>query len=91
MVEELAKLDGNRSKEDLCNEAMACKQIYELEFLNMEHDDIINKKKPQNNARKVVSKKGSVSTDGPSYDSDATIEMTEEEIDQAYNTVACSL
>ncbi|KAI3455390.1 hypothetical protein Pfo_012053 [Paulownia fortunei] len=97
VVEELAQFDGNRdamalpSKEDLCREVMACKQIYELEFLNMEHDDIVNKKRPQSRGSKKVNKKESVARDDPSYDSDATIEMTEEEIDQAYKTIACSL
>lgn len=68
---------------------MACKQIYELEFLNMENDDDI--KKPQNHGINKGSKKENTDGAGPSYDSDATIEMTEDEIDQAYNTVACSL
>ncbi|PIN03303.1 hypothetical protein CDL12_24172 [Handroanthus impetiginosus] len=96
VVEELAQFDGNGtaspSKEDLCKEAMACKQMYELEFLNMEHDDDIeNKQTSQSCGSKKVNKKKDVAGDDPSYDSDATIEMTEEEIDQAYNTIACSL
>ncbi|KAL8458143.1 hypothetical protein ACS0TY_035032 [Phlomoides rotata] len=96
VVEQLVQSDGNNSpsKEDRCREAMACKQIYELEFLNMEHDDydIVNKtKKPQIHGIKKGSKKKNADGDDPSYDSDATIEMTEDEIDQAYNTIACSL
>lgn len=70
---------------------MAYKQIYELEFLNMEHDDIVNEKKPQIHGSKKRNKKENAARDDPSDDSDATIEMTEEEIDQAYNTIACSL
>ncbi|KAK6148907.1 hypothetical protein DH2020_016432 [Rehmannia glutinosa] len=98
VVEELAQFDRNRddtdlpSKEDLCREAMACKQIYELEFLNTEHEDIVvNKKRPETHGSKKVNKKENVAKDDPSYDSDATIEMTEDEIDQAYNTIARSL
>ncbi|KAK6124902.1 hypothetical protein DH2020_041363 [Rehmannia glutinosa] len=98
VVEELAQFDRNRddtalpSKEDLCREAMACKQIYELEFLNMEHEDIVaSKKRPETHGSKKVNKKENVAKDDPCYDSDATIEMTEDEINQAYNTVARSL
>lgn len=95
VVEQLVQSDGDNScsKEDRCRDAMACKQIYELEFLNMEHDDDDNvnkKKKPQIHGIKKGSKKENAGDD-PFYDSDATIEMTEDEIDQAYNTIACSL
>ncbi|KAL6559857.1 hypothetical protein OROGR_004974 [Orobanche gracilis] len=96
-VEELAQFvrgkDGTDMK-DLCREAMACKQIYELEFLNLEHEDIaVDKKRPQaqSHGSKKVNKRENVAGDDTSYDSDATIEMTEEEIDQAYNNVVCSL
>lgn len=92
VVEQLAQFDGNTSpsKEDLCREVMACKQIYELEFLNMEHDDIPNEKKPQNHGSRKGKEKDKAAGNDP-YDSDATIEMTEDEIDQAYNTITCSL
>ncbi|KAL6568105.1 hypothetical protein OROHE_003789 [Orobanche hederae] len=94
-VEELAQFvrgkDGTDMK-DLCREAMACKQIYELEFLNLEHEDIAaDNKRPQSHGSKKVNKRENVARDDTSYDSDATIEMTEEEIDQAYNNVVCSL
>lgn len=84
MVEQLAQFDGNTSpsKEDLCREVMACKQIYELEFLNMEHNDTPNKTKPQNHGGKKGRKNDKASRNDP-YDSDATIEMTEDETDQA--------
>ncbi|EPS66171.1 hypothetical protein M569_08608, partial [Genlisea aurea] len=43
VVEELVKLEEDgmdwKRKEGLCREAMGCKQIYELEFLNAEHGD----------------------------------------------------
>lgn len=69
---------------------MACKQIYELEFLNMEHVEIPNKKKPQNHGTKKGGKNDKTPVNDP-YDSDATLEMTEEEIDHAYNSIASSL
>ncbi|KAK4395272.1 DNA-repair protein XRCC1 [Sesamum angolense] len=94
VVEQLAQLDGTAlpGKDDLCKEAMVCKQIYELEFLNLEHVDIVDNKRPQTHrSKKVGNTKENDAGDGTSYDSDATVEMTEEEIDQAYNTIACSL
>ncbi|KAL0319206.1 UNVERIFIED_CONTAM: DNA-repair protein XRCC1 [Sesamum angustifolium] len=94
VVEQLAQLDGTAlpSKDDLCKEAMVCKQIYELEFLNLEHVDIVDNERPQTHrSKKVGNTKENVAGDDTSYDSDATVEMTEEEINQAYNTIACSL
>ncbi|KAK4481912.1 hypothetical protein RD792_012825 [Penstemon davidsonii] len=92
IIEELVQFDGNSTKEDLCREAMVCKQIYELEFLNVEHDEFLDKKKaPSYGSKKAGTREKNVATDDTSYDSDATIEMTEEEIDQAYNTVSSSL
>ncbi|KAL3840919.1 hypothetical protein ACJIZ3_025510 [Penstemon smallii] len=92
IIEELVQFDGNSTKEDLCKEAMVCKQIYELEFLNVEHDEFLDKKKaPSYGSKKAGTREKNVATDDTSYDSDATIEMTEEEIDQAYNTISSSL
>lgn len=92
VVEQLAQIDGNTlpGKEDLCREVMACKQVYELEFLNMEHDDIPNEIKPQDYGI-MKGKMKDITAGNDPYDSDATMEMTEEEIDQAYNSIACSL
>ncbi|KAG6430023.1 hypothetical protein SASPL_108082 [Salvia splendens] len=90
VVEQLAQVDSTGSapsKEDLCREVMACKQIYELEFLNMEHDDTPSMTKPQiHECRK--DRKNDKAGGNDSYDSDATIEMTEDEIDQAFNSIA---
>ncbi|CAA0837231.1 DNA-repair protein XRCC1 [Striga hermonthica] len=95
VIEELTKFDcekDGRPKEELCREAMACRQIYELEFLSMEHDDaFIDNKRPKNRDIKKGIEKDNIARGDTSYDSDATIEMTEEEIDQAYNNVVCSL
>ncbi|XP_019195567.1 PREDICTED: DNA-repair protein XRCC1 [Ipomoea nil] len=77
-VEELAKFQGTKSrltmvqKEDLCKQAVSCKQIYEREFKNK---DLFLKMKEPNTGS----------------DSDETIEMTEQEIDQAYNAVSSTL
>ncbi|THG21345.1 hypothetical protein TEA_016556 [Camellia sinensis var. sinensis] len=89
VVEELAKLETTAdssaflSKEELCREAMACKQIYENEISSLD-DDLLMKKK---RLKTDETTKG----DSKAYDSDETIEMTEEEIDLAYNTVASEL
>lgn len=77
-VEELAKFQGTKSglamvqKEDLCKQAVSCKQIYEREFKNK--DPFLKTKEPNTGS-----------------DSDETIEMTEREIDQAYNAVSSTL
>ncbi|KAL8043122.1 hypothetical protein ABFX02_09G097200 [Erythranthe guttata] len=88
-VEELVQFDGSingPSKEDLCKEAMSCYGMYQMEYLNLDQDEdfvVISNKRPQIRTSAKVDKKENVD---PCYDSDATIEMTEEEIDQAYNT-----
>ncbi|XP_059290778.1 DNA-repair protein XRCC1 [Lycium ferocissimum] len=86
-VEELAKFDGTcvgsaKLHKDLCKQAVTCKQIYELEYRNREDDE----------QRTCVSGKASdVAKVNAAYDSDDTIEMTEDEINQAYNTVASTI
>lgn len=55
----------------------------------MEHDDTPNAIKPQNHGGKKGKKNVRAAGNDP-YDSDATIEMTEDEIDQAYNSIASS-
>ena len=51
VVEELAKLEGTAngsvslSKEELCREAVSCKQIYEVELGNFKDDLLVEKKK----------------------------------------------
>ncbi|KAF5726901.1 DNA repair protein XRCC1 [Tripterygium wilfordii] len=80
VVEELVKLEATEnvlvlaSKDDLCKQAKACKQIYEVE-LGVK-DDYSTK---------------TLASEAAGYDSDETIEMTEEEIDLAYNNVASKL
>lgn len=88
VVDELIKLNwsGNNAKslsrKDLCKKAMEFKQIYESEYRLLE-DNIFSsklKKRRRNNG-----------TTDTSYDSDDTVEMTEEEIEEAYNTVASTV
>ncbi|KAG8093953.1 hypothetical protein GUJ93_ZPchr0012g21710 [Zizania palustris] len=75
VVNELVELDGRReegslSKEQLSQLAIRCKKIYQAEFARMHGDDKKHQSKPP-------------AIDDAQYDSDDTIEMTEEEIDLA--------
>lgn len=92
-VEEMVKLvdGGNASsslpKEDLCRKAKACKEIYEAELSSL--DGSKSKKQRLKSDESGSSKRtNAVTGDAAEYDSDETIEMTEEEVDMAYNTVA---
>ncbi|KAK7399659.1 hypothetical protein VNO78_10846 [Psophocarpus tetragonolobus] len=89
VVEELAKLDvvGNKaslSKEDLHRQALDCKRIYEEELNNLDHERKHNSKANKEQASK--SGRGAVE-----YDSDETIEMTEQEIDLAYKNLSSNI
>ncbi|CAN4098365.1 unnamed protein product [Withania somnifera] len=92
-VEELAKFDGSSVgsatlHKDLCKQAMTCKKIYELEYRNIEDDELLKMKKQRT---RVSEKAGDAAKDNAAYDSDDTVEMTEEEISQAYNALASTL
>ncbi|XP_021829112.1 DNA-repair protein XRCC1 isoform X3 [Prunus avium] len=96
VVEELAKLEGTRnesaavSKEDLCRQVMECKRIYEVELNNL-GDDPSKKKKPKTERQERDSgRTEAISSGTAGYDSDETIEMTEEEIDLAYKNAVAS-
>lgn len=96
MVGELTKLDttGDKmlsiSKEDLCNQAVECKRIYEMELRSMEDDSPTKEKNPKTDEQER-GKRTAITSDLVGYDSDDTIEMTEEEIDLAYNNVSCKI
>lgn len=87
VVEELAKLGGagndlaSISKEDLCRQAKACKGVYEKELSNLDDNPSTKKKKPKTDGKKANTE----------YDSDETLEMTEEEIELAYKTVGSNI
>ncbi|KAK7325191.1 hypothetical protein VNO77_29347 [Canavalia gladiata] len=96
VVEELAKLDvvGNSmaslSKEDLHQQALECKRIYETELNLLDH-----KLKSNSNCKdEQTSKAGrtnAISSGAVEYDSDETIEMTEQEIELAYKTLSSNI
>lgn len=92
-MEELTKLEGNGdglgslTRKDLHKQAMAFKEIYEVELGNLDDDSSVkNKKQKTNTSLRRQNERSEVD-----YDSDETIEMTEEDIDQAYNNVASKL
>ncbi|KAK9141826.1 hypothetical protein Syun_011226 [Stephania yunnanensis] len=98
VVKELARLDDmDRSKKsfhrkDLCRRAMICKRIYETEFNQAEDDSTTTKKKKKGHGEHGTSSMNiGAKASGYAYDSDETIEMTEDEIDLAYNVVASNI
>ncbi|KAF8026554.1 hypothetical protein BT93_F3140 [Corymbia citriodora subsp. variegata] len=97
VVEELIKLEGSGntatsiSNADLRRKAVDCKQIYEAEYSHLD-DASMKRKKPSTDDRKSKGKKAAISAEAAAgYDSDETIEMTEQEIELAYNTVAAKV
>lgn len=95
-VEELAKLDSIKGsptsipKEELHRQAMACKRIYETELKSSDDDSAGKKKKAKSGEteRRNKGKGKDTSGDAAAYDSDETLEMTEEEINLAYKGIA---
>ncbi|CAI8611871.1 unnamed protein product [Vicia faba] len=93
VVEELAKLDavGNirtsMSKEDIHKQALECKRIYEEELNRLDHEST-KKSKINEQQRSKKGKTNATSSSAADYDSDDTIEMTEQEIDLAYKTLS---
>lgn len=97
MVEELAKFDGSSwdastsiSKVDLCKHALACKEIYESQYSKLEGDSSPVKNLKMRGSGKSSDKKKAVSKYEADCDSDETIEMTEDEIDNAFQTITSS-
>ncbi|XP_058226823.1 DNA-repair protein XRCC1 isoform X2 [Rhododendron vialii] len=99
VVEELAKFESTTngsavlSKEELCREAMNCKKIYEVEFRKLDDDSLADKKRPRTDETKkgYKGRTRAFTGDEAAYDSDETIEMTEEDVELAYNAVASKL
>ncbi|XP_009802986.1 DNA-repair protein XRCC1 [Nicotiana sylvestris] len=92
-VEELATFDSSsvgsaKPHNDLCRQAVTWKQIYELEYRNREDNELL---KIKEQSTRVSRKAGDIAKDVAAYDSDDTIEMTEEEINRAYNAVASTI
>ncbi|KAF2323307.1 hypothetical protein GH714_034544 [Hevea brasiliensis] len=94
-VEELIKLvdAASLSKEDLCRQAKACKQMYDAELTNVDDDSKLKKKrlKTDEKERGGNGRSKAISGVAADYDSDETIEMTEEEIDLAYSNVVSKI
>ncbi|XP_076925861.1 DNA-repair protein XRCC1-like [Bidens hawaiensis] len=85
VVEELNKLDiagDSVVKKDVYHQAIVCKRIYEFELGKSEDEKPTDK-----NKRAKVEKSGKTEN----YDSDDTIEMTEDEVKEAYGSVASSI
>ena len=78
-------------KEDLCRQAMDCKRIYEVELRNLGDDSSRKKKRKTERQEKDKGKTVAMSSGAAGYDSDETVEMTEEEIDFAYNNLASNI
>ncbi|KAL9264221.1 DNA-repair protein XRCC1-like protein, partial [Drosera capensis] len=99
VIEELIKMeaDGNskasQSKEDLHKHAISCKEIYEQELNSLRDDSNMRDRKPSicnnpdNSQRNKIKIRNGASSSSNGYDSDETIEMTEEEIQHAYERV----
>lgn len=91
VVKELLKLDGGGKgtalpKEQLCKLAAKCKKIYQAEFARVDID-AKNKDEHQNDSH-VTEHHSKTKSNDAHYDSDETIEMTEEEIDSACRQLA---
>lgn len=88
VIEELNKLDisGDNSKKDIYHQAIVCKKIYEFEVGNLENETKDNKnKRPK--IEKGVKKENPKSDAAAAYDSDDTIEMTEDEVKEAFDNI----
>lgn len=86
VVHELLKLDGRKKeaslpKDKLSQLATKCKKIYQAEFARMNTGDKMGSKRQSDSPDSEHCSK--TRPDDAQYDSDATIEMTEEEIDLA--------
>ncbi|XP_065869053.1 DNA-repair protein XRCC1 [Euphorbia lathyris] len=91
-IEELIKLvdGGKSSKEELCKQFKECKQMYEMELNKLNKDSNLKKGrlKTDESERGGHKTADTISNNAADYDSDETVEMTEEEIDLAYNNIA---
>ncbi|XP_015960111.1 DNA-repair protein XRCC1 [Arachis duranensis] len=96
VVEELAMFDAqgkdmaSMSKEEILKQALECKRIYEVELNSVGHD----LRKTENINKEHSSKTRRTNGKSPGaneYDSDETIEMTEQEIDLAYKTLSSKI
>lgn len=89
VVKELAIFDGSNhgslTKEDLLREAKVCKQIYEDELRQINSGSLKRKRPKTDGGEGNKGETKAIFASG--YDSDETIEMTEEEIELAYKNI----
>lgn len=86
VIEELNKMDSvSTSRKDIYHQAIACKKIYEFEVGNLK-DDTTDRKQKRPKIEEGV-KTENQTTDDVAYDSDDTIEMTEDEIREAFDNI----
>lgn len=99
VVKELIEIEGSEtstiSKNDLLQQAVACKKIYEGELKRERVGPNEMSREPKSKGRNTDKGKHHSSVDRASnslnYDSDETIEMSEQEINDAYISLACKL
>ena len=72
---------NSTSKKDIYHQAIVCKRIYEFEVGNLKDDTSDKNKRPKIEKGKETK----------NYDSDDTIEMTEDEIKEPFDSVASSI
>ncbi|RDY01603.1 DNA-repair protein XRCC1 [Mucuna pruriens] len=92
VVEELAKLDNKASlsKEEIHKQALDCRRIYEEELCSLDHERKKNSK-VNKQQRSKTGRTNAMCSGAVQYDSDETIEMTEQEIDLAYKTLSSNI
>lgn len=101
VVEELIKVQSigssssSASKDDLHKQALGCKKLYEEQLKGV--SDGSNEKIREPESKRQSTGKGkrsltdNVANNSMGYESDETIEMTEDEINDAYNSLASKI
>lgn len=100
VVEELIEVQSTESsssipKDDLYRQVLACKKIYEGELKMMSNGSKGNDTSPMSKSRNTRKGKHGLTDDLAGnlmdYDSEETIEMTEDEVNDAYNSIASKI
>lgn len=101
VVEELIEVQSTESsssisKDDLYRQVLACKKIYEGELMKMmSNGSKGNDTSPMSKSRNTRKGKHGLTDDLAGnlmdYDSEETIEMTEDEVNDAYNSIASKI
>ncbi|PIA65244.1 hypothetical protein AQUCO_00100611v1 [Aquilegia coerulea] len=97
VVKELALLKDVKSgkgivtDKDIYEQALTCKRIYKMKFDSLDEDSAVGKKSPKASKGDKDIRKADIKSTEAAYDSDETIEMTEDEIDLAYKSISSKL